>query len=534
LPNTGRTTPALAEFAAALRDAKLDWHRDESVALADGSSDKVSYGVSHLPDGVTLLNAPTTSTVLVRQPFVELYDKMTELYADHNIEGTVVSGNPGIGKSVGCGNYMLYRCAQARATVVFEHVKENSTYVFDFHSGVCREHPGRPHKSHVPEMADRRTWYIVDPGDKDSPDNPVECAAFSVTLSSPDKRHFGEFFKRVGCIEYLPVASEAEMVAMSAHVWPSEDADVRALKVSKRMAVAGGLARWVLAREVKYRSYKSEIRKAVADMACDIDQFVGTFRSAGLTCSDLSLAENRFHDHRSRHRLLHLAQVGVNDDGDQHLTMKWASPYVEHLLNLALLKAQDATIIRLSCSLAPGMESLRGTAYEVRMHALLPKGGDFHVRALRPSGSLSSLPTQTSSVLPMSERAVDRFHKLADVVEFKLNRYYQPHSKTFASTDAFEFARVDDAASGTVVMRSFQATVAEKHSLNKDGLTQILAAVARMNLNWKVTEIQHFVVVPPDRDHLFLNEKLKGDKRLVGDDNVQIVEKVLVLHPHMR
>jgi hypothetical protein len=242
------------------------------------------------------------------------------------------------------------------------------------------------------------------------------------------------------------------------------------------------------------------------------------------------LAASSFHDHRSRHRLLHLAQIGQTDDGKTQLTMKWASPYVEQLLRRAISQAQDATIIRLSCSLAPGMESMRGKAYELRMHALLPKGGKFHVRALQPFNTKNP-PLKETRPLTIPERPVDRFAELDDVAEFKLNCYYQPTSDKFASTDAFEFVAADDEADGVVVLRSFQATVGKGHALKTSGLADILAAVARMKLDWEVAEIQHLVVVPPDRDQFYLNAKLKGEKRVVGDDNVKVVEQVLVLCP---
>jgi hypothetical protein len=499
------------------------------VLLADGESTTVSSGVIRLPADVPLLNEDNAFFVFVRQAYRDMYITLNGMH-QNNVQGCVVSGNPGIGKSVGFGNYLLWRCMKERRTVVFEHVKKEITYVMNFADRSCREFEGRrPNERVVPELRFPGTWYIVDPGDKASPDNPVQCHAFSLTLSSPDTRHFGEFFKRVGRQEYLPVLSEGELVAMSAYVWPGEDPVNRARTVSKRMAVAGGLARWVLADEAKYLSYPNEIQIAVASMSCDIDQFLGTF-SAGLICNSLSLGASSFHDHRSRHRLLHLAEVGLNDDGTTQLTMKWASPYVEELLGRAISNAKDATVIRLACSMAPGMETLRGAAYELRMHALLSKGDSFSVRALAPFNSKKSAVKEfTSLVIP--PRTVDHFSGLDKIVKFKLDCYYRPQSEKFVSTDAFEFVASGVESSKTVILRSFQATVAQRHPLKTEGLSKILAAVAQMELDWKVTEIHHFIVAPPDRADLYVNEKLTDENNVVGG-SVKIVEQVLVLHPN--
>jgi hypothetical protein len=272
---------------------------------------------------------------------------------------------------------------------VFEHVKEGSTYVMNFADGSCRLHcnhqPGgrqRPHEISVPELVDKNTWYIVDPGDVDCREGtiiPVLCRAFSLTLSSPDKRHFGALTLGNGHypIEYLTVPSEAEVVAMSKYMWPEEiykmNALQRATMISERGAIIGFLPNWIFSHHRKFIHYRSGIEVAIAEI--DIDKFLEVLlnngnldKDKGMIRYNLTLANHFFYDHQTRHLLLHLHEVISNDyvkTGTPQLLMKFASPWVLQQVQLKMIKAKDETILRVADSYAPGLEELKDTALKV-------------------------------------------------------------------------------------------------------------------------------------------------------------------------
>ena len=210
--------------------------------------------------------------------------------------------------------------------------------------------------------------------------------------------------------------------------------------------------------------------------------------------------------------------------------MKWASPWVEQQLRLALLHAQEATVMRTACNRGVGMESVRGFAFELVMHKLLSQGGAFKVRTLCPSGTrkdhvAAAAPSDGEETLCV--RQVKQFSSVSDLVPVVEQAYYRPRSNFFPSTDAFDIVRTDtaDKNSRWVVIRSFQATVSRSHGLTPSGLHEILDAVRRSG--WKVSEIHHYVVVPLDRLADYVNGRLTAKNSAV--EGVVIVEKAICL-----
>jgi hypothetical protein len=74
-------------------------------------------------------------------------------------------------------------------------------------------------------------------------------------------------------------------------------------------------------------------------------------------------------------------------------------------------------------------------------------------------------------------------------------------------------------------VHSFQATIGKTHDFKIDGVKGIVKVLSASG--WKVHEVYHYYVVPPDRLAHYLNCKL--DKAHAS--GIKVVEKVLCFDP---
>ena len=87
--------PGCLSFSVVLHAGVLEFAR-----LAWGAEHKVDSGWLILPDGVNFLGNPELgNTIYVREAYIALREALDK-YRTQGIKHVVVSGNPGIGKSV--------------------------------------------------------------------------------------------------------------------------------------------------------------------------------------------------------------------------------------------------------------------------------------------------------------------------------------------------------------------------------------------------------------------------------------------------
>jgi hypothetical protein len=155
--------------------------------------------------GVFLLQS--IDEIWIRDCYENLFNKILSEYDQGRPEkGVLITGNPGIGKSMYLF-YLLWRFCQLGKTVVFELAGHKVAYLFK---------PGEPPQvatsaDKFPELQLSSTIFLHDP----MPGNePIFANAFTVVASSPNPKNFKAFCKRDGSrVFYMPVWREDEVKA---------------------------------------------------------------------------------------------------------------------------------------------------------------------------------------------------------------------------------------------------------------------------------------------------------------------------------
>ena len=247
---------------------------EKNVVAMEG----LGMGIIELP---RLVNSVDEQSVFVRAIYPALYDMveataMSFAKGDRVPRGVVISGNPGIGKSVGLLNYILWQCAQKRRTVVFESLSDKMTYVFDFSDAKSPvlEVMGRP--IGVAALKRRETWYLVDPGGNKSAEEPLRRPAFTIIATSPNRSHYQQFLKDVGWRLWLPVWTAEELQSFAPHYWPNADVEECKQRVKRRFDELGGIPRFVLCNEIKFQEGLADRDYALTSGANSLFQFTGS------------------------------------------------------------------------------------------------------------------------------------------------------------------------------------------------------------------------------------------------------------------
>lgn len=181
--------------------------------------------------------------------------------------GVVITGNPGIGKSVGLLNYILWQCAQKRRTVVFESLSD------DTKSPVV-EVMGRP--MGVAALKRRETWYFVDPGAHETAKEPLRRPAFTIIATSPNRSHYRRFLKDVGWRLWLPVWTAEELQSSAPHYGPNADAEECTQRGKRRFDELGGIPHFVLCKRPKFQEGLADRDYALTSGAKSLFQFTGS------------------------------------------------------------------------------------------------------------------------------------------------------------------------------------------------------------------------------------------------------------------
>ena len=195
-----------------------------------------------LPEGAYLLGDPSLgSKMLCRTCYSTLMSVAAEADAEFGIRKVILTGNPGIGKTLGIVEVMRV-AASRRVTVVLQLGKEkDERYLFRAGEPVLKG----DRESFDEYLEDAGVWYIVD-----SANSPHACRAWTLYVVSPARELFWRYLKEptdAGKI-YLPVWEKEELDIARSQIYTSTPQPV----VDERYARWGGIARYVLERRAGF------------------------------------------------------------------------------------------------------------------------------------------------------------------------------------------------------------------------------------------------------------------------------------------
>ncbi|GIL53880.1 hypothetical protein Vafri_9398 [Volvox africanus] len=160
----------------------------------------------NLPSNVYLLGRSTWgSSLLVRHCYRGIFDRMMDLRSSNTYRHFLITGTPGIGKSFFAFVLMGWLAKEKKVSkIVFD--TQGKRHVLTSKGTDVNVMEGRINMDFDDELEDPRTWWIVDT------DIPVERAASTVLLASPDQKRYKEFVNFRGATTlYMPVWTDDEM-----------------------------------------------------------------------------------------------------------------------------------------------------------------------------------------------------------------------------------------------------------------------------------------------------------------------------------
>ena len=369
------------------------------------------------------------------------YRDLHEIIASHAQNHIIITGTPGIGKSL-FALYELYKAVTEDKVVVFQHLPANVICVFANNKGLTS-----------PQIADCTEWlssedtvYLYDAGTEVPPQQLLLKAKICVFFS-PNYHNYANIWKMTSSLKYyMPVWSWQEIECLKTKSAVSMDI------VKQMYGIFGGVPRHLFLISVDKR-----------------DQEVQNLNSMCAKIEATNILKNIGESTTTEcHRILHY----ITDVSYTKSETDFASTHVEEQIYNSLSKHKQENLYRFLFESAgtPDVAVIRGKMFERLCHQLLPRGGEFTIRKL---GKTKGTPSQTR----LQKRTSTSFHKLS---ELRAGYYMVPSSKRFPSVDAIVPPDI-----------GYQMTVSKDHRENVNGINDVVDACGCQSLRL-------YFVIPKD------------------------------------
>lgn len=410
----------------------------------------VTHNTLELADGTFFLGEARLGSKLFIRP---CYKELSELVLDGATTGTfkdiVVTGTPGIGKSV-FGLYLLYLLRCQGKTVVFEMKVE--WYRFSnagVEKGGLREFIAAGYL-----RDDSNDWYLSDPQDR-----PFErFSGTTVVLVSPKRRRTHEFLKNGGTQCFMPVWGEDELLECRLALFPLIPSAV----VKEVFLVVGGVARAVFGGKEMELRHKREMKSAANEI--DLGMLRRVFTDESSSISTDAVGDLLFH------------VVPSAGTGFKIFTVDFASDYARNLMATALPKQEERALASFVAAAFSNEELgrkiggiVKGTGFERVAHNTI-RGArankvKFDIEILRESVE-GPLNKRWLSFDFSEETGIFKGNAFPDTVVS--GKYYVPESQTFPAIDSFGVNQAGDTLyffqmKSAGVKRDTNGTTVEEH-----------------------------------------------------------------------
>lgn len=385
----------------------------------------VTEDTLELVNGTSFLgNSKLGSKLFIRR----CYNEMADLIFSDEVQDIVVTGTPGIGKSM-FGYYLLYLLRCEGKSVVFElkgdwyrfgdEGAQKGTY-YDFDRAGFFQDP--------------TAWYLSDP--KGPPKENFEGT--TVVFVSPDFERMKEFLKLPTSERiFMPVWSLEELLKCRRVVFPH----VLDTDVVKSFGVVGGVARAVF-NVKKFELLKNDILTAVGEVD------VALLRRA----ARLSSGQNRILTDEVRDKLFHI--LSNSADNFKDYTVTFASNYTRDSIALGVAERGRDTLLAFvgesirnpDVSRMLGGGSTVGNLFEQAAHLEISRrrvaGSPFDMAIL--NATRGEVLSGESQKWDLSFNEVKVFKGNDTAFKYDSDTYYRPYSLVFPGIDSFALDSRDD------------------------------------------------------------------------------------------
>ncbi|EFP82250.2 uncharacterized protein PGTG_07647 [Puccinia graminis f. sp. tritici CRL 75-36-700-3] len=441
-------TPLIVKASKFIPDLHLHVHAEiirfwkalpEATLVTNG---EVQY--LELKEGYVLGDKKLGSRFLVRPVYKELYDYIV----DFNYSKVVVTGTPGIGKTIFSAYYMWIAACNQK-TVVWEPCpsRKGGRATFLMTSGGVQRVNIDSHE--VGEiLVNDETVYIVDG------QPPTKCEAQTLVVTSPLGENYVQYLKTSGTkLLYMPPWTYEELRNCKTIIYPDDQILPTAL-MDRLFEWYGGVPRYVVdLASVEFEKHGNE-DEVVRDLVRNLTQAVYKGQ-----VTDIKKA----HDSGTRegeysHRVLHICSHPsgrVNEFCVRFASLRVAQAVIERIEEE--LRTDLQNFLR-TCSDSSG---LRGLLFEPYTFKMLREGGRFPVRRLCKQDTPNE--QDVSVEFAATERRTFRSY---EEVDLRTNVFWQPVSKQLPSIDSL-----------LGPANFFQATVSKTHPIKHQGLSKALELV---------------------------------------------------------
>lgn len=455
---------------------------DDGDELDEGDEDE-HRSVTRSFELLTIPRVPFVefySSVMVRRAYIEIFKDV--ILKHHH---TLVSGNPGVGKSLFMW-YVLYKLSEgANEEMVFIlGFSKLSSYMIvrnDFVYYCCNEMEALE-ESVEAEREKKKIYYLFDCATKGNM-RPLSAIAarsiLSVVFSSPDQENHHDYLKdcvtsatQKGVRVIMPTWSLCEINDYLS----TGNVTVEREVVLSRLALFGGIPRYLFECGNGITS-KNNLESAILFAKHEeILKLVNHYKNGTIS--------NKYSN-----KVVQI--VPIKGSNYEEYFVDFTSMYVRCQIVKHSMEHDRENFLKVLNTKSPDIAVIRGHYFESFAHYKLAKGGNFSVKCLEDEDEC----TEYFSIVPNERFEFDCYHE-----NFEESVYYVPESKTYESVDSLFPPK-----------SVFQMTVSKKHSIRVGGLKTVRKFL-------KQTPINFFFVVPEDIFECFPYQKyINKDKRQSKD-----------------
>lgn len=468
-----------------LEPAQSTW---EAFRDATYSAGNAGDGFIELPtDVVNFKNKnPLEKSIYVREEYIRLFDKIWNDIDNKVWRYFVVTGAPGIGKSM-FAYYFIWRYLHDAKYRRAADGGERSIYFQINSRSVLHFEGNRTVSLNLAQAEDELTSIKGDRAivltDVNEHMEPLGCGWVNIVLVSPNPTRYKEFLKLDFTTMYFMNPWSLDELKTVRQKLYSEKLTLAA--VEKAHHLCGGVARFVFKKNSEAEVY---IKLA-------LDKFIG---------SKNRLAEIVYvsgaHDDQISYALFHHTSP---DNTLAAVEMRFASEYViDRIFDGIKKETFNDAFDFISKSSVGYMQSVVGVVFERRVHYLICGEGLPELRRLQPTASrtsnakkdrnkstlksekLNELNIETLDPIAFNNKeAPEMYANISTLSRVDKGVYFRPYSLTEASLDSF-------AIIGNRVF-AFQVTVGQNHAVKAKGLVALQKCV---ETNWPEERFEYHLV----------------------------------------
>ena len=356
------------------------------------------------------------SSILVRDSYKQLFERIINLLSkkDHETQRILVSGTPGIGKSM-FAFYFIYRILntvnqieQEKFSFIYSSPHTDGYYYYDHKKSLFLFDKNLIHPK---DDASKNTIMIVDGDEKHGA---LLTSLKTILICSPRKIHCNQFIKVHPKVLYMPVWFIEEIIEYSTYLNMNQEL------VEKHFSKWGGIPRYIIeyARHSSINDLQNILEEAIVVTDYEkISHFIGQ------SAKDDQLSSKILHMYVEN---LELIRIVFASDYVKNRAIDMMKQ--QHFIEIARIIQQGGKCLKLTAN---------GDLFEHFGHLKLTENDTYDVRPILIQNTISVIHGKIS----MPKRIIKFFDQLPNGETFKKENdvYYQPNNKSYPAIDSFSY-----------------------------------------------------------------------------------------------